>query len=89
MSTHAMRCIDKAGGLDNYILSKKRRDQDSILGEDLKIRIETILKARAERGDIESLAKLRLAGVSGYKVPNPEESVRELLKSSSSKPASS
>lgn len=79
MSTHAMRCMDKAGGLDNYVLSKKRKDQDSVLGQELKMRIETILRARAERGDNQALAKLTLAGVSGYRVPNPEERVRELL----------
>ena len=79
MSTHAMRCMDKAGGLDDYVLSKKRKDQDSVLGEELKLRIVSILKARAERGDNNALAKLTLAGVSGYRVANPEERVRELL----------
>ena len=79
MSTHAMRCMDKDGGLDDYVLSKKRKDQDSVLGEELKLRIVSILKARAERGDNNALAKLTLAGVSGYRVANPEERVRELL----------
>ena len=74
-----MRCMDKAGGLDDYVLSKKRKDQDSVLGEELKLRIVSILKARAERGDNNALAKLTLAGVSGYRVANPEERVRELL----------
>jgi large subunit ribosomal protein L28 len=37
VTTHALRCIDKAGGLDNYILkSKERRLHDSDLAMSLR-----------------------------------------------------
>ena len=68
VTTHVLRCIDKIGGLDNYILSKKRKDQDSLVGEALRERIEAVLRARAEGGCADSVHKLQLAGVSGFRV---------------------
>lgn len=79
MTTHVMRCIDKVGGIDNYILSKKRADRDSLVGEELRRRVETVLRTRAEKGDVEAIAKLQLAKVSGYRVRNYSESIRESL----------
>ena len=68
VTTHVLRCIDKLGGLDNYILSKKRKDQDSVVGENLKTRIETILRSRAEGGCQDSIHKLQLAKAKGFRV---------------------
>ena len=36
VTTYALRSIDKAGGLDNYILNPKRADLDSEVGQRLK-----------------------------------------------------
>lgn len=36
MSTKAMRCIDKYGGFDNYVLLTKPKNLDSVYGEYLR-----------------------------------------------------
>ena len=49
MTTHVMRCIDKAGGIDNYLLSKKRFDLDSVVGQQAKERIKKALEKKASK----------------------------------------
>ena len=58
MTTHAMRCISKAGGIDNYLLSKKRKDQDSVIGEKVKNRILKVLKEREKNGEAPAMKAL-------------------------------
>eukprot|EP00501_MAST-03F_sp_TOSAG23-6_P001585 GSMAST32.ASY1.ANO1.1651.1 assembled CDS len=43
VTTTALRCIDKAGGIDNYLLSNTRKDLDSIVGETARKRIQNAL----------------------------------------------
>ena len=46
VTTHALKCIDKAGGIDNYLLSTQRADVDSIVGEKAK---QLVLQALKEK----------------------------------------
>jgi len=55
-TTHAMRCIDKAGGFDNYILNTK----DSKLVSNAAIRLKSLMlqiKKKREAGKSEDLIK--------------------------------
>ncbi len=42
---YVLRCIDKVGGLDNYLLHPKRKDKDSVVGQRLK---ELVLERLAQ-----------------------------------------
>jgi len=44
VTTHALKCVDKAGGLDNYLLHTK--DLKSSDGERAKARVLEVLEAR-------------------------------------------
>merc|ERR1719199_914545 len=44
VTTHALRCIDNKGGLDNYLLKTKDEDIASIRGLELKKQVQEILK---------------------------------------------
>jgi len=44
VTTHALKCVDKAGGLDNYLLLTK--DLKSSDGERAKARVVEVLEAR-------------------------------------------
>eukprot|EP00976_Prorocentrum_cordatum_P100133 1192106-Prorocentrum_minimum.AAC.4 len=44
VTTHALRCIDNKGGLDNYLLKTKDEDIASIRGIELKKQISEIMK---------------------------------------------
>ena len=46
VTTHALRCVEKAGGLDRYILDTPERKLDSAVAMDLR---ETIRKALADK----------------------------------------
>lgn len=48
VTTHVLRCIDKAGGLDNYLLRTKAEDLDSELGEVLRLEVASAKKAAAD-----------------------------------------
>eukprot|EP00223_Ostreococcus_mediterraneus_P005138 CAMPEP_0174587944 /NCGR_PEP_ID=MMETSP0929-20130131/33564_1 /TAXON_ID=548131 ORGANISM="Ostreococcus mediterraneus, Strain clade-D-RCC2572" /NCGR_SAMPLE_ID=MMETSP0929 /ASSEMBLY_ACC=CAM_ASM_000573 /LENGTH=134 /DNA_ID=CAMNT_0015770027 /DNA_START=8 /DNA_END=412 /DNA_ORIENTATION=+ len=53
VTTHALRCIDKAGGLDEYILNTRDQDLKSVFALELKSRLRM---ARAEaRADTRSV----------------------------------
>uniref|UniRef100_A0A6B2LNG2 Ribosomal protein L28 n=1 Tax=Arcella intermedia TaxID=1963864 RepID=A0A6B2LNG2_9EUKA len=39
VSTKALRCIDKAGGIDNYVLFTRKEILDSSIGEELKVHL--------------------------------------------------
>ena len=45
VTTHALRCMDKAGGLDEYLLKTRDRDLQSVFALELKARLRA---ARAE-----------------------------------------
>eukprot|EP00038_Savillea_parva_P020162 m.30565 g.30565 ORF g.30565 m.30565 type:complete len:206 (-) comp4722_c0_seq2:134-751(-) len=47
-TTHALRCIDKAGGFDNYILNTKDAKLDSDLAVSLKREMQAVLAAAGE-----------------------------------------
>ncbi|EFA77601.1 hypothetical protein PPL_12207 [Heterostelium album PN500] len=48
VTTYTMRCIDKAGNFDNYIINTKDKDLDSKLGSDLKVLLKSTLREKAE-----------------------------------------
>lgn len=48
MTPSALRNIDKAGGLDNYILYTKEKDLDSEKG--LQLKMELLRKLRSNTG---------------------------------------
>ena len=49
VTTHALRCIDKAGGLDEYILNTRDQDLKSVFALELKSRLRMALaEARAD-----------------------------------------
>ena len=56
VTTHALRCIDKAGGLDNYLLNDKRKDQDSVVGQKLT---ELVLERLAQIEEEEAAEEVR------------------------------
>ena len=39
VTTHALRCMDKAGGLDEYILNTRDQDLKSVFALELKSRL--------------------------------------------------
>eukprot|EP00941_MAST-03F_sp_MAST-3F-sp1_P001591 g1591.t1 len=43
VTTKALRCIDKAGGIDNYLLSNTRKDLDSVAGQVARKRVQAAL----------------------------------------------
>eukprot|EP00002_Diphylleia_rotans_P032429 TRINITY_DN6808_c0_g1_i1.p2 TRINITY_DN6808_c0_g1~~TRINITY_DN6808_c0_g1_i1.p2 ORF type:complete len:121 (-),score=20.76 TRINITY_DN6808_c0_g1_i1:242-604(-) len=43
VGTHALKCIDKAGGFDNYILSSSPKRLDSDVGNELKAKLQRAL----------------------------------------------
>eukprot|EP01133_Synstelium_polycarpum_P004234 gene4234-4939_t len=64
VTTYTIRCIDKAGSLDNYLLTTKDKDLASELGVNLKKALKLTLKEKAELianegAEEEELAKLR------------------------------
>jgi len=44
VTTHALRCIDNKGGLDNYLLKTTDKDLASLRGVELKKQLQQILK---------------------------------------------
>jgi len=48
VTTHTMRCIDKAGGFDEYILNTKSHKLDSELGFKLKAEMKDVLATQPE-----------------------------------------
>ncbi|GAM23758.1 hypothetical protein SAMD00019534_069330 [Acytostelium subglobosum LB1] len=46
VTTYTIRCIDKAGSFDNYILYTKDKDLQSELGSDLKILMKTTMQQK-------------------------------------------
>ncbi|EGG16381.1 hypothetical protein DFA_09412 [Cavenderia fasciculata] len=48
VTTYTIRCIDKAGTFDNYILKTKNKDMASELGTDLKSVLKNVLKQQQE-----------------------------------------
>jgi large subunit ribosomal protein L28 len=47
VTTKALRCIDKAGGIDNYLLSNTRADIDSVAGKVARERVKAALRGAA------------------------------------------
>eukprot|EP00622_Pseudochattonella_farcimen_P001016 FR735617.1.p3 GENE.FR735617.1~~FR735617.1.p3 ORF type:complete len:137 (+),score=12.32 FR735617.1:110-520(+) len=43
LTTHTLRCVDKAGGLDKYLLNMPDKKLNSIQGEEAKRRIQQAL----------------------------------------------
>lgn len=52
VTTYALRSIDKAGGLDNYLLHPKRKDLDSVVGQRLQEQVLARLAEIDEQGDV-------------------------------------
>ena len=50
MTTHAMRCIDKAGGVDMYLLQSSPKELNSDIGIQLKGEVERKLKYNKNNG---------------------------------------
>lgn len=53
VTTHALRCMDKAGGLDEYILKTRDEDLKSVFALELKSRLRMVkaeTRARTEAG---------------------------------------
>lgn len=48
-TSYALRCMDKAGGLDAYILSTSEKDLASDFGSALRLKLETVLELRKDR----------------------------------------
>lgn len=48
VSVKALRCIDEAGGFDNYIINTHERTLDSKLAIDLKTLMTSVLKCKEE-----------------------------------------
>ena len=48
MTTYVMRCIDKAGGFDNYILNTKDKDLDSKLALDIRQQMRDAMANKSE-----------------------------------------
>eukprot|EP00884_Botryococcus_braunii_P009833 jgi/Botrbrau1/18851/Bobra.177_2s0013.1 len=53
VTTTALRCIDKAGGLDEYLLNTPDHKLASELGVKLKARIKEVLERRRDNGEVE------------------------------------
>ncbi|KAK5584411.1 hypothetical protein RB653_006022 [Dictyostelium firmibasis] len=47
LTTYTIRCIDKAGSFDNYIIHTKDKDLASELGSDLKLAMQYELRKKA------------------------------------------
>eukprot|EP00823_Brevimastigomonas_motovehiculus_P001095 TRINITY_DN11630_c0_g1_i1.p1 TRINITY_DN11630_c0_g1~~TRINITY_DN11630_c0_g1_i1.p1 ORF type:complete len:178 (+),score=50.50 TRINITY_DN11630_c0_g1_i1:107-640(+) len=60
MTTHAMRLMDKKGGLDSFLLFTKPKVLDRGLAQVMRQELTDILLERAEKGDSQSLETLRL-----------------------------
>eukprot|EP00898_Chlorokybus_atmophyticus_P004497 jgi/Chlat1/5048/Chrsp33S04998 len=56
VTTHALRCIDKAGGLDSYVLNTKVADLDSAFGLELRQRLQSRLRHQQQQGSREDSA---------------------------------
>ena len=51
VTSHALRCIDKAGGLDNYVLNTRAEKMMSTKGLELKEKImRALLKVEVDGG---------------------------------------
>mmetsp|Transcript_10033 Transcript_10033/g.13148 ORF Transcript_10033/g.13148 Transcript_10033/m.13148 type:complete len:128 (+) Transcript_10033:21-404(+) len=50
VTTHALRCIDKAGGLDNYLLKNSSEKLNSISGDLVK---ERILEIKLKNNEVQ------------------------------------
>jgi large subunit ribosomal protein L28 len=46
VTTHALRCIDKAGGLDAYLLNTRKEKLDSQVGVKLKRYLQVVKSAQ-------------------------------------------
>ncbi|EGC38205.1 hypothetical protein DICPUDRAFT_22474, partial [Dictyostelium purpureum] len=47
VTSYVIRCIDKAGSFDNYIVQTKDKDLQSELGSELKVAMKNVLKSKA------------------------------------------
>ena len=68
MTTHAMRCIDKAGGVDMYLLQSSPKELNSDIGIQLKGEVERKLKYNKNNGisylmDIQKAAQTKQVAV--------------------------
>ena len=68
MTTHAMRCIDKAGGVDMYLLQSSPKELNSDIGIQLKGEVERKLKYNKNNGisylmDIQKVAQTNQVAV--------------------------
>ncbi|KAK3239856.1 hypothetical protein CYMTET_50252 [Cymbomonas tetramitiformis] len=43
VTTHALRCIDKAGGLDKYLLNTTDKDLNSLRGQQIRKKIQSAM----------------------------------------------
>mmetsp|Transcript_4366 Transcript_4366/g.13635 ORF Transcript_4366/g.13635 Transcript_4366/m.13635 type:complete len:162 (+) Transcript_4366:367-852(+) len=73
VTTRAMRSIDKAGGIDEYVLFTPNAKLDSVAGRNAK---RMLLAKLEERGDQKMLHEVSLVGEKGQKM----RSVPALLK---------
>ncbi|KAM9958353.1 hypothetical protein ACTFIW_001215 [Dictyostelium discoideum] len=67
LTTYTIRCIDKAGSFDNYIIHTKDKDLASELGSDLKVAMKHELQKKAllilENEKQEEELKLKLSNL--------------------------
>ena len=52
VTTHALRCMDKAGGLDEYILNTRDQDLKSVFALELKQRLKEAKKAMGDAREV-------------------------------------
>lgn len=58
-TSYALRCIDKAGGLDSYILQTTDKKLASDFGSALRSKLQAVLKARAATASAAAARALR------------------------------
>ena len=52
VTTHALRCMDKAGGLDEYILNTRDQNLKSVFALELKQRLKEAKKAMGDAREV-------------------------------------
>lgn len=72
VTTSALRCIDKAGGLDNYLLKTKEKKIDSAFGFWLKDKISQSKTKNLEKAQFEKNAEKVAQQLADYFEANPE-----------------
>ncbi|CAM9511944.1 unnamed protein product [Scytosiphon promiscuus] len=59
LTTHALRCVDKAGGIDKYLLKTPDKWLNSTQGSNAKRRIEDALAAIETSGEVTGYEEIR------------------------------